>query len=830
MQECAAWAGAAGAAAPGEIHRRHLRAPAVALAGAVLLIAALVLPHATVPSAGGPTSRASGAVSASASLWAQLPPLARLAISRGVGDVEPAYWAARAGSGLRARNEAEHLSLRFGAAGVTVSSAAGRLTLSLRSARADGRPLRVAAAAPAARANRVSYARGAITEWYSNGPLGLEQGFTISSAAAAAARRSLTLSIALHAGRGLRPRARSGGVDLIAGHRVALRYGGLRVVDASGRTLPAWMIWSGGIVALHVRTAGARFPLIVDPTIGPIVQQGTLVAADGAGGDGLGQSVAISGSTIAVGAPSASAGTQMDAGAVYVFTEPSGGWASSSGSVKLTASAPQAGGGLGTAVAISGDTVVAGAPNGVVGAGTPGLVYLFNKPASGWASTNESGVLTEPGGGSTGDDFGQSVSAAGGTVVVGAPLSNSYSGQAFVYTEPAGGWASEPPAATLTTTAPGLNGMGFSVATDGSTIVAGAPLSNSFIGQLDVFSKPPGGWANATQSALLNSSAGATGSGLGQSVAVFGGTVVGGAPGSTVGANSGQGAVYVYDRPASGTWADANESAMLTASNGAASDALGDAVAISGPEIFASAPAAMIGANAGQGAVYVFSGAGATWAQSSIVTESMGNANDVFGSSVAISGPTLAVGADGETGSGGGAQGAAFAFGGVASGSSGGSGSGSGNGNGNGGGPGAGSGGGAGVRNYATVLAVSGGPDHATVTLKCLATTKCVAANAELVVEQRLAGNRVVASYAKVKVTLRRVVIGAAHVTLAARQRMALVVSLNPTGRRLLGSKPRMAVGVSVTSVGRVLRLTTATITRPAPSRTKSRSAPSKRG
>ena len=532
-----------------------------------------------------PAARFAGAATAGS---ATLSPLARLAVARGVGAQDRAYWPAPRGDGLWARSVEQHLSLRFAAGGVTVSTALGHARLTLRSLRGDGRPLAVGRAEPRARANLVSFRRGAITEWYANGPLGLEQGFTVSRAAAPAMRRSLTVSLALRVSHGWRARAALGGVELLAGDRVALRYGGLHVVDAGGRALPAWMTLRGLTVALHVRTAGARFPLRLDP----IVQQGVLLAADGQSGDGLGEAVATSGSIIAVGAPNATVAGAVDAGAVYVFSEPPGGWAGATGAVKLTAASPGAGDGLGTSVAISGDTVVAGAPNAAVGTADPGAVYLFNAPASGWSSTNESGVLTEPGGGSTGDDFGQSVSAAGGTVVVGAPLSNSYSGQAFVYTEPAGGWASEPPVATLTTTAPGLNGMGFSVATDGATIVAGAPLSNSFIGQLDVYSEPPGGWANATQSALLNSSAGASGSDLGQSVAVFGGTVVGGAPGSTVGANSGQGAVYVYDRPASGTWADANESALLTASNGAADGrARRSPSTISGTQVFASAPA-----------------------------------------------------------------------------------------------------------------------------------------------------------------------------------------------------------------------------------------------
>ena len=44
----------------------------------------------------------------------------------------------------------------------------------------------VAAAAPNADANRVTYSHGALTEWYVNGPLGLEQGFDVRTPATTA--------------------------------------------------------------------------------------------------------------------------------------------------------------------------------------------------------------------------------------------------------------------------------------------------------------------------------------------------------------------------------------------------------------------------------------------------------------------------------------------------------------------------------------------------------------------------------------------------------------------------------------------------------------------
>ena len=64
-------------------------------------------------------------------------------------------------------------------------------------------------------------------------------------------------------------------------------------------------------------------------------------------------------------------------------------------------------------------------------------------------------------------------------------------------------------------------------------------------------------------------------------MAISGDTVVAGAPFATVNGRFGQGAAYVFVKPASG-WASATEAAKLTASDGAASDQLGNSVAISG--------------------------------------------------------------------------------------------------------------------------------------------------------------------------------------------------------------------------------------------------------
>ena len=767
---------------------------------------------------------------------APLSALAWLAISRGLGAQDRTYWAAGAGGALSAHNARQRLAIDFTPAGVSVGTALGRARLSLRSVRGDGRSLALAAARPAARANRVSYDRGAITEWYANGPLGLEQGFRVSRAVAPAARHTLALSVALRLGRGWRARLSAGAVELLAGPRLALRYGGLHVVDARGHTVPAWMTLRGASVTLHARTTGARFPLLVDP----IVQQGTLVAAGGQSGDTLGQSVAVSGSLVAVGALGVTVGGQQGAGAVYVFTEPPSGWANASGAIELTASAPQANAGLGASVAISGGTILAGAPFGSAGATQSGTVLLFNEPASGWASETESGQLTESSPAAY-DQFGYSLAASGRTVAVGVPLSQGFAGSVDVYTEPAGGWASEGPTAQLTTTSSGIDWLGWSVAISGSTIVAGAPFDSSLTGALDLYTEPSGGWTNATQTALLTISSGNAGDGLGQSVGVSGTTVVGGAPSATVGSNSGQGVAYLFTEPASG-WANATESARLEASSGAANDGLSTSVAVSGAEVVAGAPGAQVGSNSGQGATYVFTEPEAGWpvgpsaspspvvAQSSTLTDAAGNAQDAFGFSAAISGSNLVVGANAAVVNGQSGQGAAIVFDGVT--------------------PsppvvtaatttttaatsttststvstaattaplpvGSPVRTGFPPRQYATVTAVGGGAGFATVSLACAATTgKCTAANVALQVRETLAGSRVLAVQAKTHSAL--VLIGDSHVTLAARAHTTLVVHLNGTGVSLLKSRARLATGVSVSSTGHVLRLATATITRPA--------------
>ena len=170
---------------------------------------------------------------------------------------------------------------------------------------------------------------------------------------------------------------------------------------------------------------------------------------------------------------------------------------------------------FGTSVAISGDTVVVGAPYTNYGQAGLGEVYVYVKPKSGWANMTQAAVLY-PSVSSSCDNFGASVSISGNTIVVGNPQNSFFSclpsgaGVAYVYVEPAGGWRGSLTETAKLTASDGVVGdaLGNSVSLSGNTIVAGAPSAFPSAGAAYIFVEPAGGWASANQTAKLTSSDG----------------------------------------------------------------------------------------------------------------------------------------------------------------------------------------------------------------------------------------------------------------------------------------------------------------------------------
>ena len=541
----------------------------------------------------------------------------------------------------------------FGRDGIVVDANAGRLELRLE-AMGNGSRLHAAPAArPTATENRVEYRRGRLTEWYINGPLGLEQGFTIARPLAES-RGPLTLAFAVSGTlRGSLDEGATGLRLALPGQRASLRYYGLAAWDAGGRELPAWLTFDGKTLRLRVEAKGAAYPITIDP----IFEQAKLTASDGAEFDAFGFSIAISGDTVVVGSPSHDISGKSDQGSAYVFVKPGGGWASGTQTAKLTASDGEEFDKFGSSVAVSGDTVVVGVPGddfGVDGVEEDvGSAYVFVKPGGGWVNGTQTAKLTS----SDGIDFdsvGTSVGVSGDVAVAGAPGhnidGNEDQGSFYVFVKPGGGWVNASATAELWVSGgQAFDAFGTSVAIDVDTIVGGAPFGDSTEadrGAAYVYVKPGGGWVSGTQTAKLTASDAGDFDQFGEAVSVSGGTaVVGARMGDGVATDTG--AAYVYVKPA-GAWVNATQTAKLTASDGVGGDAFGSSVSVDGDTIVAGSYFDDVGMTFVQGSAYLFLKPGGGWvngSQTDKLLASDGDVGDLFGRAVSVDGATIAVGA-----------------------------------------------------------------------------------------------------------------------------------------------------------------------------------------
>ena len=109
-----------------------------------------------------------------------LPLEGRYAISAAIGYDQPAYHARMDGEGLVADNTGHGLTTLFGHAGVKIGSGSKGFSLQPVAWGYGEEMTALLPGVPQAVGNMVTNARGAIGEWYINGPLGLQQGFTVA--------------------------------------------------------------------------------------------------------------------------------------------------------------------------------------------------------------------------------------------------------------------------------------------------------------------------------------------------------------------------------------------------------------------------------------------------------------------------------------------------------------------------------------------------------------------------------------------------------------------------------------------------------------------------
>jgi uncharacterized protein (TIGR03382 family) len=267
-------------------------------------------------------------------------------------------------------------------------------------------------------------------------------------------------------------------------------------------------------------------------------------------------------------------GSQEECGAAYVFRRTGTTWAQQA---RLQTASPHAFDFFGHGVAISGDgtTAVVGAYLGDVGFNTDrGFADVFIWNGTAWGRQVQ---LTEAS--QTGTWFGHSVGIAsdGNTVIVGAPHKDAESGAATVFVRSGSTWSRQ----TEILDGLFLDHFGHSVAisADGTTAIVGSPQENNGTnidhGAAFVYGRSGTTWTRQQKLVASDASEYAQ---FGVSVALTAdgrGAIVG-ARDADVSFN--EGAAYVFARPAT-SWA---QTRRLIAGNGQYDDGFGLASAVSG--------------------------------------------------------------------------------------------------------------------------------------------------------------------------------------------------------------------------------------------------------
>ena len=325
---------------------------------------------------------------------------------------------------------------------------------------------------------------------------------------------------------------------------------------------------------------------------------------------------------------------------------------------------------LGVSTALEGDTAVVGAPGG--GVFSSGEAFVYRRSGSSWSLED---ILSPPAPAFVGT-AGTDVALSGNTIVLGAPGEAGAAGQAHVYVRSGSTWSFQ--ATLAASNADPGDFFGQSVAISGNTIVVGAPFEASDAdgiggtqgsntapnaGAAYVFTRSGTSWS---QQAYLKASVSDAMDMFGWATTIDGETIVVGAhfeQSTATGVNGddtnngfpGAGAAYVFTRTGS-TW---SQQAYLKASNTGFADQFGFALALRGDTLLVGAPTEesnATGINGDEndnsvpqtGAAYVFDRVGTTWSQRSYLKATNPDPQDTFGLYLALSEGFAIVGAPGE--------------------------------------------------------------------------------------------------------------------------------------------------------------------------------------
>nr|MBP6820826.1 putative Ig domain-containing protein [Acidobacteriota bacterium] len=481
----------------------------------------------------------------------------------------------------------------------------------------------------------ITIEREGMSEWFVNGVEGLEHGFTLDERPQSAIRNSQNpLRLALQVSEGWRANASedSQQVTLRNGSGQAIEYGKLAVSDARGVNVAAKMTVANSQVLIEVADHDAEYPLTIDPLF---TLQKQLLANDGADFDLFGYAVALDGNTAIIGAPYDEV-THTDQGSVYVFVRSGTNWTLQQ---KLFAGDGQPGDKFGSAVALSGDTALIGAPESDAGTDADiGSAYVFVRSGSTWTFQQKLGAS----GGFAGALFGAAVALDGNTALVGAyqqTITPSFftTGAAYVFVRNGTQWTQQQ--RLLSNDAVDGDRFGVSVALDGDTALIGAPnvtITASGQGAAYIFTRSGTVW---TQQPRLNldSAQARGGDQFGNAVALSGEFA---AIGIHLRGSNDSGAVALARRGATGAWTLVQ---LFGAPNPVAGAHFGESLAMDGGLMIVGASLGLNAAGVDQRTAYVFAVNNMTFVGQLGVE--VGNADDRFGYAVAVKGDTVLVGA-----------------------------------------------------------------------------------------------------------------------------------------------------------------------------------------
>lgn len=399
-----------------------------------------------------------------------------------------------------------------------------------------------------------------------------------------------------------------------------------------------------------------------------------LLALDAIGADasqaaaGFGTSSAISGDTLVIGSPLRDI-PAVDGGRVYVHERSSGFGAPWGQVAGLSGSDTVAGDLFGQSVAIDGDVMAVGAPGVDLAQNNVGSVYIFRRDPSNSNAWLQAAKIVPPAFNNNGNDnFGAAVALQGDTLLVGAPVANlpgaARSGRVFAFRMGAAPaiWTLAQTLVALDNRATGLINdnefFGSAVALDGNNAIIGAHGANRSgnsanwnFGAAYIHTRPnaAGAWTEIKRLDEFADTEVKAYSGFGYSVDISGDTVVVGVHATTAPFGTVKpGRARIYDRNAGGAnqWGFVHEAVP---SDSLVSTHFGRSVAISQNLLLVGSPGGSEGSTELRGFVEVVRrtpGEVPAWVTIDRVTQSGPAIADRYGNSVALDGFSGVAGAN----------------------------------------------------------------------------------------------------------------------------------------------------------------------------------------